>query len=252
MRLSAYIADQYKLSRRFVKSIIRNGDIMVNGRIVTADMDVSGGEDIHVNIKQAGHSYSAADYVVSDAGSCIFFYKPPFMHSERHTPLDPLCLEDIAKEEYPEFMLISRLDYGVDGVVAALRKNEATRSQRKKYLAWVDGLFPISYEGIWDVDAHKRRKVKAFESYSGIKMRFARLESAGNISLVEIELEEARRHQVRAVCAALGHPILGDPLYGTGEADGRIWLSCVYSEVNGIFADSPHTGAFISRSCKTL
>lgn len=42
----------------------------------------------------------------------------------------------------------------------------------------------------------------------------------GSRSLVDVRIETGRKHQIRRHLAEMGHPVIGDRLYGTGEADG--------------------------------
>lgn len=44
--------------------------------------------------------------------------------------------------------------------------------------------------------------------------RFTVLERFGDYSLVELQLETGRTHQIRVHMAYIGHPVAGDPLYG--------------------------------------
>ena len=43
---------------------------------------------------------------------------------------------------------------------------------------------------------------------------------SGERSLLDVCIETGRKHQVRRHLAGLGHPVIGDRLYGTGESDG--------------------------------
>ena len=45
-------------------------------------------------------------------------------------------------------------------------------------------------------------------------------EALGNYSLVHFRLETGRTHQIRVHSASIGHPIIGDPLYGSGRSLG--------------------------------
>ena len=52
-----------------------------------------------------------------------------------------------------------------------------------------------------------------------------RLKSLKNAALVECRLETGRTHQVRVHMASIGHPLLGDPVYGRGKSVHRELLN---------------------------
>ena len=56
---------------------------------------------------------------------------------------------------------------------------------------------------------------------------YRRLESYGEnqVSLIECRLETGRTHQIRVHMAHIGHPVLGDKLYGTGMKSRAVHLS---------------------------
>ncbi len=221
---------------------------------ITSDIDAAEGEDYRININLPDINYDLSKYLIQKNDGIIFFYKSPFMHTERQTPLDALCLDDVLKGSFPGYRLISRLDFGVDGIIAALREDIETQYEQKIYYAWVEGDFPDECSGRWVIDANKKRKVIVQKSDQGGKMDFRCLKRSNGHSLVEITLSSAGRHQVRAVCAYLGYPIAGDFLYGNAEEETenkpqtkppqRIGLHCYKVTVNGVSAVSPYKDAF--------
>jgi tRNA pseudouridine32 synthase/23S rRNA pseudouridine746 synthase len=52
------------------------------------------------------------------------------------------------------------------------------------------------------------------------EVSFRQLSADGQRSLVDVQIETGRKHQIRQHLAAPGHPVCGDRLYGTGEQDG--------------------------------
>ena len=221
---------------------------------ISGDIDAVDGEDYKVNITLPEIRYDLSEFLIHKSDGVIFLYKPPLMHTERQTPLDSLCLDDLLKGDLLEYRLISRLDYGVDGVVAALHKGVNAEYEQKNYYAWVKGDFPNEYSGNWSIDADKRRKVAVKETKNGGKIDFRSLKRSNGYTLLEVILASAERHKVRAVCAHIGYPIAGDPLYGNNdEWDSeeltlklrqRIGLHCCKAAVNGIGAVSPYKDSF--------
>jgi 23S rRNA pseudouridine1911/1915/1917 synthase len=126
--------------------------------------------------------------------------------------------------------IVSRLDAPVTGVVllartskAAARLSEAFRTRRveKIYLATVEGV----PEGAMATLEHYLRKDerhrKVHATHEGHpEAQLARLSyrvaaRGGGISLLEIQLDTGRKHQIRVQLAKIGHPIVGDRKYGS-------------------------------------
>lgn len=132
--------------------------------------------------------------------------------------------------------LVHRLDRTASGVVVLARTSKAAarlsaeiRSHRphKSYWALVEGEAPAA--GQW-IDRLERNeyasRVVVAPAGKEARLRFRRLGFAQGISLVEIDLETGRHHQIRVQFAHRGLPILGDRRYGAQRhfADDSIAL----------------------------
>jgi 23S rRNA pseudouridine1911/1915/1917 synthase len=128
--------------------------------------------------------------------------------------------------------IVSRLDAPVSGVLlfartskAAARLNQQFQSRRvqKQYWAVVAGAVPKQWVECLDwlyKDDRQRRMVvlnSARTDAQQARLRYRALQSWGKNSLVEIELETGRKHQIRAQLASRGHPIVGDQKYGSRQ-----------------------------------
>lgn len=127
---------------------------------------------------------------------------------------------------------IHRLDRPASGIVvfartskALSRLNESLREKkwRKTYLAKVEGI--VEEEGTLE-HLLVHGDFKAFVDPSGKQaiLHFRRLGISGNCSLIEVELETGRYHQIRAQFSAIGHPIVGDAKYGSRDNFSKIAL----------------------------
>ena len=124
--------------------------------------------------------------------------------------------------------VVSRLDVPVSGVVlfartskAAARLNEQFREHtvEKVYTALVEGaIFPPEAECVdWLCEDKRHRKAMRTQPPEGkeSKLRYRKLRQVGPCSLIEIELETGRKHQIRVQLSSRGFPIRGDIKYGS-------------------------------------
>lgn len=232
MRLSVFIAQKYNISRRTAKEYIKNWFVISGKSIITKDIDILGNEDIILNVPQNNISYNLNDYIIYQDNNYIFFYKPPFMHSERHTISDSLTVSDIYKN-FPDFKPLSRLDYEADGVIGIISKNIPLNNISKSYYAVVCGDFKSNITLSNKIDADNKQKVKVLEDNGAFPAVIKKVSSNGKYSLVSVALEKAARHQVRAFLSYLHFPILGDKLYG-GANFKRLCLHCFSYTINDV------------------
>lgn len=119
--------------------------------------------------------------------------------------------------------LVHRLDRNVSGVVLFARTSKAasrladafrTRAVEKTYIAAVAGVAPES-GALEHPLLEQDRGVVVDPRGKVARLTFRRLAATGGASLLEIALLTGRKHQIRAQLAAAGHPVVGDPRYGS-------------------------------------
>lgn len=141
--------------------------------------------------------------------------------------------------------LVHRLDRPVSGVMVLARTSKAAarlseqfrqRSPAKQYLALVEGRPPR--EGrLEDYLVKQDQKVRVADSGEPGALKavltYRVIETHGGLSLLEVDLETGRPHQIRVQLAHAGFPIVGDLRYGAKrELDGRnIVLHCHRLEI---------------------
>ncbi|HAH31075.1 MAG TPA: RluA family pseudouridine synthase [Elusimicrobia bacterium] len=123
--------------------------------------------------------------------------------------------------------VVHRLDKDASGLMLFARNAEAhryysglfeTRDITKKYLAAVDGLI-AAQNGEIDkplVQGGSGRVSVAFDGKASVT-RYETLEHYKNSTLLEVSILSGRRHQIRVHLYSIGHPIIGDRVYGDQE-----------------------------------
>lgn len=141
------------------------------------------------------------------------------------------CLMARAQVAFPQALLIHRLDRDTSGVMVFALTPHAQRHiglqfekrmTRKTYIARVWGALEpktgtVDLPLIVDWDNRPRQKV-CHQTGKSAQTDWRVLRSEAGESRVRLMPKTGRSHQLRVHMLALGHPILGDPFYATGEA----------------------------------
>jgi tRNA pseudouridine32 synthase/23S rRNA pseudouridine746 synthase len=146
------------------------------------------------------------------------------------------CLIARIQREFPDALTVHRLDFDTSGLIVLARGEKMQRALsilfqerrvEKRYVAVVEGR-PEEDEGEIDlplcVDWPNRPLHKVdFESGKPALTRYRVIghDDARHASRVVLVPETGRTHQLRVHMQALGHPILGDPLYAHGDTRSK-------------------------------
>jgi 23S rRNA pseudouridine1911/1915/1917 synthase len=161
--------------------------------------------------------------------ACLLFVnKPPGLVVQKrlYNPEEPY-LEALVSAHVSPIYLMQRLDRGTSGVIFFSKRSDMNvrltrqferKRIRKRYLALCDGELaekqtidaPIARAGaiVFAVRDDGKRAV------THVRPR----EATPSGSLLDIDLETGRTHQIRVHLAAIGHPLAGDWLYGKSNA----------------------------------
>jgi 23S rRNA pseudouridine1911/1915/1917 synthase len=240
-RLDLFLAERVpELSRTRIQELIREGNVHVDGRIAKASHRIFAGEVIDVKVLPRPALVAAPEdlplelLLVDD--DFVVVNKPAGMvvHAgaghARGTLVNALlfrlgALSDSGGALRPG--IVHRLDKDTSGAMIVARNDTAhehlaeqfhSRNVRKIYLALVHGKMPRDSGTITlpvSRDPHRRTRMTA----RAAKGRHARTDwrviaRLDRCTLVEAALHTGRTHQIRAHFAAIGHPIVGDTLYG--------------------------------------
>jgi 23S rRNA pseudouridine1911/1915/1917 synthase len=269
-RLDVFLAGQLGVGRRFVWRLLARDAVALDGRPAAKGAVLHAGDRIDVGAFRHPSQGPIADpdlalRVLAEAGGLLAVDKPagmpshPLEFDEPGTALGAvLALRPEVREAGEgglECGLVHRLDTGTSGVLVFATESQAWREARlafaqrrvrKRYLARVHGEFAAARElRVRLVPSGKRVRVAERGGRESLT-RIRPLESGAQTSLVEVEPVTGLRHQIRAVLAHLGHPILGDVLYGSPLELGRHLLHAESIELGPLAARAPVPPEFAS------
>jgi len=172
------------------------------------------------------------------------------------------CLVVRLQVEFPDALIVHRLDYDTSGLIVLARGKQMHRALsilfqdrhvEKRYVAVIDGQ-PADASGEVDlpliVDWPNRPLHKVDFELGKPALTLYRVichDTVRNASRVALIPETGRTHQLRVHMQALGHPILGDPLYASGDAQAKADRLLLHAEYLA-FAH-PVTGKALSFTC---
>lgn len=143
--------------------------------------------------------------------------------------------------------IVHRLDKDTSGLMVVAKDPEthaklaaqmAEHSMIKRYLALIEGRLSVP-EGVIEApigrDPRQRQRMAIVREAAGgreARTRFRVLREARGRSLLELQLETGRTHQIRVHLAAVGHPVVGDATYGRPQPPQppRIFLHAAHLE----------------------
>ena len=165
--------------------------------------------------------------ILHEDDALIFVDKPAGLVVQRgYDAEEPVLFEMVSEHTSPLFLL-QRLDRGTSGVIffskradvnAKLTRQFETKRIRKTYLALCEG--ELGQRQTIDAPLMRVGPI-SFGVRDGGKRAVTHIEpilATAKGSLVSIQLETGRTHQIRVHLAAIGHPLVGDWLYGLRNA----------------------------------
>ena len=254
-RIDRLLARQIaELSRTRIKALIEAGHASVNGAIVQdAGLTIKPGQEVSLGVPEAAPAEPAGEAipleVVYEDDDLLVIDKPaglvvhPAGGHETGTLVNALIahcgasLSGVGGVKRPG--IVHRLDKDTSGLMVVAKNDRAhqglsaqfadhgrTGPLERAYLAFVWGGLRNhgTIETGIDRSTRNREKMAVVPLGRGREAitHYALLESFGShagapvASLVECRLETGRTHQIRVHMAHLGHPLLGDPVYGGG------------------------------------
>lgn len=241
LRLDQALAKLFpNYSRTQIQDWIKEGNILLNGEIPKARIQVFGGEDVRIegNIKpQPTWSAEAIKLnIIYEDDEVLVINKPPGMvvhpaaGNMSSTLLNALLHHAKELKDLPRAGIVHRLDKDTSGLLVVAKTDIAlqdlTRQLKNKsvtriYQAIVCGLMTSGGRIDEPIGRHpiQRKKMCVNESGKPAVTHFRLVERYRAHTRLKVQLETGRTHQIRVHLAHLHFPILGDQTYG-----GRLQL----------------------------
>lgn len=239
VRLDKAVADLTSLSRSHANEQIKNGQILVNGQVKKAKYAVKAGDVITYELPEP----EALEYVAENLPLDIVYQDEdvavvnkaqgmvvhPSVGHTSGTLVNALMyhikdLSGINGVLRPG--IVHRIDKDTSGLLMIAKNDDAhiklaeelkDKKSLRKYWAIVHGNLPND-RGVIEAPIGRSEKDRKKQTVTAkgkpAVTRFHVLERFGNYTLVELQLETGRTHQIRVHMAYIGHPVAGDEVYG--------------------------------------
>jgi 23S rRNA pseudouridine1911/1915/1917 synthase len=227
------------VSRSQVQRLIKEGHIRVAGLDAKSNQPVKAGQEIIVDTPEPIAAapqpealplpilYQDADLIVIDKPAGMVVH--PAAGHPSGTLVNALLhhvddLSGIGGEKRPG--IVHRLDRGTSGLMVVAKHDAAheelsrqfrDREVEKEYVAlvWGEVMAGRRIDAPIGRDPGNRKKMSARARRSREAVtRILRAERLKALTLIQVAIHTGRTHQIRVHLSAIGHPIVGDPLYG--------------------------------------
>jgi 23S rRNA pseudouridine1911/1915/1917 synthase len=243
IRLDKYLTQVLpEFSRAHLQRLIRQGQILVNGRIAKASQKLSKSDRITVELPSVPGRplaepiplaviYEDEDVLVIDKPAGLTVHPAPGHPS--HTLVNAIlayCPGLTMSNELMRPGIVHRLDKDTSGLIVIAKNDFAreylvaefkSRNVTKGYLVLVKGrLSPEQgmIEASIGRDPYRRQKMAIVEAGKQASTQYQVRKYLGNYTLVEVAPQTGRTHQIRVHLSAIDYPVVGDTIYGTKSA----------------------------------
>jgi 23S rRNA pseudouridine1911/1915/1917 synthase len=269
VRVDKAVATLFGISRSLARQVVENG-VVVDGRPAGPGDRVKAGSVLSGPIPDSLPEMRAEPIpfdVLHEDEDVIVVDKPAgvVVHPGRGRLTGTLAAGLLHR--YPELKgvgepgrwgLVHRLDKDTSGVLVVARSRQAhqvlvtalgRRDFKRSYLALATGIMG-SATGTIDAPIGRdparpmRRAVRHDGKPARTHYRVLETFPASDCSLLGVELDSGRTHQIRVHLAGIGHPVVGDPTYGRGRS--RVSVPRIFLHATHIEFDHPRSGARMS------
>lgn len=266
-RIDSYLIEKLNLSRSKIQTMIKNKQILVNNKgtknsYILKNGDIITSEEYVEEEMKAVPEKIDLDIVYEDEDVIVVNKKNgmvvhPAVGNKYGTLVNGLLyhskLSDINGEFRPG--IVHRIDAYTTGLLVIAKNNEAHLSLAKqleektttrKYIALVHGVVNTDTGTInapigRDVNDRKKMAVTDVNAKNAVT-HFKVLERYKNTTLIELQLETGRTHQIRVHMNYIGYPVVNDPVYGKRKLFDNTG-QCLHAKTLGFI--HPRTGKYM-------
>ena len=276
MRLDKYLSEQFpEQTRSYLQKLIKEGQVLVNGKNVKSGYQLSKNDEVFVNIpepKELDVEPQEMDLdIVYEDEDVILINKPKGMvvHPAPGHTTDTLvngllyhCRDNLSgingvarpgivhriDRDTTGILIVCKNDMSHNSIAAQLKEHSINR----RYRALVHGNLKEdqgTVEG--SIGRHPiDRKKMAINEKNGkpAVTHYTVLERFGNYTLIECKLETGRTHQIRVHMTSIGHPLVGDEVYGPAKCAFKLQGQCLHAMVLGFV--HPRTNEYMEFSAE--
>ncbi|MEQ2471881.1 RluA family pseudouridine synthase [Laedolimicola intestinihominis] len=271
VRIDKYLAEQLPdITRSYLQKLLKDGSVQMNGKPVKASTKTAVGAVIALTIPEPEEPEILPENIPLDIlyedSDVILINKPknmvvhPAAGHYTGTLVNALmyhCRGDLSGiNGVLRPGIVHRIDKDTTGVLIVCKNDRAhnalaeqlkEHSITRKYRAIVCGNLKED-EGTVDapLGRHPQDRKKMAIVRSGGKRavtHYRVLERFGNDTYIECQLETGRTHQIRVHMASLGHPLLGDEIYGRAKSPFKLEGQTLHAMVLGFI--HPTTGEYM-------
>ena len=234
-KLSKFILDSFPhLSPNMLYKALRQKDIKIDGVRTNKDCNIYEGSEILVYIADDLLCPTPSLNIVFEDDNILIINKPANLEVTGDESLTSIVHSKYSTCEFLP-MPCHRLDRNTTGLVLFAKNEDSlnilldkfkNHEICKKYLALVYGIPKVKYARLENYLFKDNKKSLVYISndfkpgYQKIITSYSVLEEYdNNSSLLEVQIETGKTHQIRAHLAHIGHPIIGDGKYGINSVN---------------------------------